>query len=209
MSGTTASPRLRRDAERNRRRLLEAASRVFAEHGPDAGVDEIARAAGVGMGTMYRRFASKEELIAALVEDAVDAMLRLAEAAADAPNGHGLEQFLERASAYQAGHRGCLTWLWQLDPDSASAARLRRLLRQLLLDAKQHGRIRAELADTDITMLMWSMRGVILTGRDAAPDAWRRHLAVLLAGIRPADPALPHRPVSRAAMRRIVADHRA
>ena len=63
MSLSTQEKPLRRDAAENRQRLLDAAGRVFAEHGPDAGVDEGARVVGVGMGTLYRRFATKQALI--------------------------------------------------------------------------------------------------------------------------------------------------
>jgi AcrR family transcriptional regulator len=99
---------LRRDAAENRQRLLDAAAQVFAEHGLDAGVEEIARVAGVGMGTLYRRFPSKDALIAALVRDVLDTLLTLADEACLRTDGSGLEYFLESASAYQAAHRGCL-----------------------------------------------------------------------------------------------------
>src|SRR5829696_9880810 len=68
---------LRADAERNRRRILDAARSVFAEHGLGVGVDAVARAAGVGVGTIYRRFPTKQDLLAAVVEDGI---LRLADA---------------------------------------------------------------------------------------------------------------------------------
>jgi AcrR family transcriptional regulator len=195
---------MRRDAQRNRQRVLEAASKVFAEHGPNAGVDEIARVAGVGTGTLYRRFPTKEALLSALVADALERMLQLADDAAMAPDGTGLERFLAGAGAYHARHRGCLSRLWSYDVDSETTDRLRMAVARLLTDAKRHGKVRQEIAETDVTMLLWSLRGVILTTGDIAPDAWRRHLGILLAGLRPADPALPHRPLSRAAMRRII-----
>jgi AcrR family transcriptional regulator len=195
---------LRRDAERNRERVLDAAAQVFAKQGPDAGVDEIARVAGVGTGTLYRRFPTKDALMNALVADALERMLELADAAATEPDGTGLERFLEGASAYQARHRGCLSRLWSYDGDSETTNRLRTAVARLLADAKRHGKVRPEIAETDVTMLLWSLRGVILTTGDVAPDAWRRHLGILLAGLRTADPALSHRPLSRAAMRRII-----
>src|ERR1700729_1019197 len=106
IAGTaTPSPRpLRRDAAENRDRLLAAASRVFAEQGLDAGVADIAREAGVGMGTLYRRFPTKDALIDALVEDLLEAIIDLASEASEQPGGHGLEQFLWQSSAYQAAH---------------------------------------------------------------------------------------------------------
>src|ERR1700689_3069017 len=103
---------LRRDAEQNRQRLLDAAADVFAEHGLEAGVEEIARTAGVGMGTLYRRFPTKDALIAALVHDVLSTMLEIAQESTERPDGTGLEYFLEAASSYQAAHRGCLQGLW-------------------------------------------------------------------------------------------------
>lgn len=208
MRTTAAAPvgrPLRRDAARNRQRVMAAAAAVFAEHGPDAGMDEIARVAGVGTGTLYRRFPTKEALVTALADDALDHLLVIAEAALADPGGTGLEHYLEAAGEFAARHRGSLIQLWRTDVNSQAAGRLRRTTRRLLADAKRHGRVREELAETDLTMLLWSLRGVILTTGDAAPEAWRRHLGILLAGLRPAEPKLPRRPLTRTEMREIIA----
>src|ERR1700712_5249512 len=85
---------LRRDAAENSARILLAAGPVFDAHGLDAGVEEIARAAGVGMGTLYRRFPTKDALIEALVQDLLQAIIGLASEASQQPAGRGLEQFL-------------------------------------------------------------------------------------------------------------------
>jgi AcrR family transcriptional regulator len=195
---------LRRDAAANRQRLLDAAASVFAEHGLDAGVEEIARVAGVGMGTLYRRFPTKDALIAALVHDVLDAMRSLAEAAAARSDGTGLEFFLEAASAYQSEHRGCLPRLWNNGVDNDSVAQVRRAIRELLEDAKAHGRVRPEVTPTDLTMIMWSMRGVIEATGGVAPQAWRRHLDILIAGLRPVSQPLQHRPLTRAQVDTII-----
>jgi AcrR family transcriptional regulator len=188
---------LRRDAAANRERLLSAAAQVFAAHGLEASVEEIARVAGVGMGTLYRRFATKDALIAALVHDVLDRMQSLAEEAAARSDGTGLEFFLEASSAYQAQHRGCLPRLWATATDPRSVERVRRSISGLLQDAKAHGRVRRDITPTDLTVIMWSVRGVIETTREVAPDAWRRHVDILIAGLRPAPDLLPHRPLSR------------
>jgi AcrR family transcriptional regulator len=195
---------LRRDAAENRKRLLDAAAQVFAAHGLDAGVEEIARVAGVGMGTLYRRFPTKDALIAALVRDVLDAMSSLAEAAAARDDGSGLEFFLESASAYQSEHRGCLPRLWNNGLDHESVAHVRRAIGDLLEDAKAHGRVRPEVTATDLTMIMWSMRGVIEATGGVAPDAWRRHLDILVAGLRPTAQRLPHRPITRPQLDRMI-----
>src|SRR5271156_373221 len=85
---------LRQDAARNRDRLLAAAAEVFDAQGLDASVTDIARVAGVGIGTLYRRFPTKEALIDALVHDVLDATIQMARDASVAADGTGLEQFL-------------------------------------------------------------------------------------------------------------------
>lgn len=207
MSDTTAvrdSQRpLRRDAARHRTQVLEAAAQVFAAHGLDASVEEIARVAGVGVGTVYRRFPTKDALIAALVQDVVDTMSQLALDAARQPDGRGLECFLERSSAYQARHYGCLPRLWNTGTEDESIRRIRRQVAALLDDAKRHGRVRRDATSTDVTVIMWSIRGVIETTQRVAPDAWRRHLDLLIAGLRPAVDPLIHRPITRGQVDRI------
>jgi AcrR family transcriptional regulator len=204
MPTASAQRPLRRDAARNRERVLDAAESVFAKRGLEAGVEEIARVAGVGMGTLYRRFATKDALISALVNEVLDRMLEVADVAKAIPDGGGLDYFLEESSVCQAAHRGCLPRLWDPDPDNDIVARLRRATASLLDDAKAHGRARPELTATDLTMVMWSIRGVIATTREVAPDAWRRHLDIVLAGLRPARQPLAHPPITRAELDRVV-----
>lgn len=192
-----AERRLRRDAAENRELLLAAAAQVFATQGLSASVEEIARVAGVGVGTLYRRFPNKEALITELVHVVLERMSGLANEATQLADGRGLEHFLETSSAYQASHRGCLPRLWNTTPDNEALVRVRHTIASLLAEAKRHGRVRDELTSTDLTMVMWSIRGVIETTQHAAPDAWRRHLDILLAGLRPSDAALAHRPMTR------------
>jgi AcrR family transcriptional regulator len=201
-----AQRQLRRDAAENRELLLAAAAQVFAEQGLAAGVEEIARAAGVGVGTLYRRFPTKEALVAELVQDVLEKMSALADEATLVPDGRGLERYLEASSAYQAEHRGCLPKLWNISPDNEALVRVRRTIARLLAEAKHHGQVREDVTATDLTMLMWSIRGVIETTRDIAPDAWRRHLALLLAGLRPSSAPLGHRPMTRAQVDQVLAD---
>lgn len=194
--------RLRRDAAQNRDRLLAAAAAVFDAQGLDGSVADIARAAGVGMGTLYRRFPTKDALIGALVHEVLDATIRMAAQAAEATDGTGLEAFLQAACAYQAAHPGCLPRLWDTDHEMVVDAR--RLIRRLLSDAQHHGRIRPEVTSTDITMVMLSVRGILAATRPHAPDAWQRHLDLLLAGMRPATEPLPHPPLSQARLDKIL-----
>jgi AcrR family transcriptional regulator len=193
---------IRSDARKNRERLLVAAGQVFEEKGLEASVADVARVAGVGMGTLYRRFASKDALIEALVSEVLEATIAMAREAAAWPDGTGLEHFLEASCSYQAEHLGCLPKLWNTDHRLIKKARV--LVAGLLSDAQAHGRVRADLTSTDLSLVMWSLRGVLETTRTNAPEAWRRHLDLLVAGMRPADSVLPHRPLSQAQVNRVV-----
>jgi AcrR family transcriptional regulator len=176
MSAPAADRPLRRVAEQNRQRLLDAAADVFAEHGLEASVEEIARTAGVGMGTLYRRFPTKDALISALVHDVLSTMLQLAQEGAERPDGTGLEYFLEAASAYQAA------------------------------DAKRHGNVRADVTGTDVTIVLWAIRGIIETTQGRASEAWQRHLDIFIAGLRPSSDPLPDRALSREKLDELVTE---
>jgi AcrR family transcriptional regulator len=193
---------LRRDAAENRDRLLAAAAECFDAQGMDVSVTEIAREAGVGMGTLYRRFPTKAALIEALVHDQLEATITLAREAAEHPDGLGLERFLEASSAYQAEHPGLLARLWTTDHEMVRTAR--RLIAALLADAQEHGRIRRDITNTDLTVAFFGIRGVLEATRAEAPDAWRRHLELLIAGLRPGGDALQHPPVSQARIDRLL-----
>ena len=97
---------MRSDALKNRERLLVAAGRVFEEKGLEASVADVARAAGVGMGTLYRRFPSKEALIEALVSEVLEATIAMAQDAAARPDGTGLEHFLRRRARIRRSTSG-------------------------------------------------------------------------------------------------------
>lgn len=193
---------LRRDAAENRDRLLAAAAECFDAQGMDVSVTEIAREAGVGMGTLYRRFPTKAALIEALVHDQLEATITQARGAAEHPDGLGLERFLEASSAYQAEHPGLLARLWTTDHEMVRTAR--RLIAALLADAQEHGRIRRDLTNTDLTVAFFGIRGVLEATRAEAPDAWRRHVEILIAGLRPGGDALRHPPVSQARIDRVL-----
>jgi AcrR family transcriptional regulator len=197
MSAPAADRPLRRDAVQNRQRLLDAAADVFAEHGLEASVEEIARSAGVGMGTLYRRFPTKDALISALVHDVLTTMLKIAQEGTERPDGSGLEYFLETASAYQTAHRGCLARLWNAGTEQDLVEEIRRLIAVMLADAKRHGRVRADITSTDVTIALWAIRGIIETTQSGSPEAWQRHLDVFIAGLRPTPDPLPHRVLSR------------
>lgn len=187
---------LRRDAAENRRRLLVAAASVFNEHGLDAGVEEIAREAGVGLGTLYRRFATKDALISELVRTLLGDILRVAESAVSAPNGEGLERVLSGAGAVQSANRGCLPRLWS-DRESASLrSDLRQHLIELLHLAKQNDRIRSDATLEDVDLVFWAVRSAVETSQGVTDSAWQRTLTIMLAGLRPGAERLDTRPMT-------------
>jgi AcrR family transcriptional regulator len=181
---------MRRDAVENRRRLLDAASQVFAVSGLEASVEEVARVAGVGMGTLYRRFATKDALIAELVRELIEDVLALAKDALTVPDGAGLEEFLYGCGAAQASNRGCLARMWNDSETRALKNECQAVTRELLADAQAHGRIRPDVELSDIDLLFVSLRGVIEATRDIGSAGWRRHIALFVAGLRPSTEAL-------------------
>jgi AcrR family transcriptional regulator len=188
---------LRRDALENRRRVIEAAARVFAVHGLEAPVEEIARAAGVGMGTVYRRFPNKEALIEELVSEFFESVVDAARQAMHATDGSGFETLVRQTVALQASHQGCVSRLWQTPAKETHAAEFDQLLDDLLKRAQTAGRIRSDCTSADVMMVFWAARGIIEAGEQVAPEAWRRHLDFILAGLRPDAAALERPPLTR------------
>lgn len=183
---------LRSDARANRRRVLDAAAAVFAARGIDAPVEEIAQLAGLGVGTLYRRFPSKESLIEQLVSDLFERVLDAGRQALRCPDGTGLEDFLRHTASLQYSNRGCLSRMWESPVPSGFRSEFDDIVGQLVSRAQEHGLIRTDCAATDFTVLLWATRGIIATCGDIAPLAWQRHLDIALAGLRPGAPALGH-----------------
>jgi AcrR family transcriptional regulator len=197
MSTPTApdGTRLRRDAADNQRRLLEAAVAEFNERGMDACVEQIAARAGVGIGTFYRRFGTKDALVARLVDDLLVERIESGRRLLATGSGVGLEQFLREMATALAHHRGLLGPLWS-GSSTANAAHLRPLMLGLLKTAKAQGFIRPEVTGNDLSVLMWSLRSIIEISGDAAGPACQRHLDFTLAGMRPGAEKLRHPPLS-------------
>ena len=131
MAGCSRNTRpLRVDAERNRGRIVEAAQAAFAEQGLDVPLEDVAEDAGVGIATLYRRFPTRDDLIAACFERRVAEYARVAEEALEAPDGwSGLCAYVEQICAMQAADRGLKdvltrTFPERQDPGGASDARL-------------------------------------------------------------------------------------
>jgi AcrR family transcriptional regulator len=180
---------LRRDAERNRQRILEAAGEVFATRGLEVTLDDIAEHAGVGVGTVYRRFHDKEQLIEALFDDRMDAFVAAAETAvAAADPWAGFEGFLVEIFELQAADRG-LRELAFAGPHGKSCVarargRIEPLLEDLVARAQASVDLRPDIAPTDVPIIKKMISLVIEFAGDAQPELWRRYLAIGLDGLR-------------------------
>jgi AcrR family transcriptional regulator len=180
---------LRKDAALNRERLLAAAGELFAEQGLDVTLNDIAHRAGVGVGTAYRRFANKEEVIEALFEQRLEEVVAVARAALDDPDAwHGLVTFLERSLQMQFGDRG-LTQIMNY-PQLGHARvnetrdRIAPLMTALVERAQQQGVVRPDLDQTDLFFIQMALSAVTDGTRALAPDLYRRYLTLFLDGIR-------------------------
>jgi AcrR family transcriptional regulator len=187
---------LRRDAERNRARILEAAAEAFAERGLAVTMDEIADRAEVGVGTVYRRFPDKELLLEALVEDHLAAIVERGEQAlAEEDPWAALLGFLEYSLELQADDRGLREVLLSTGPGRErivlARERLEPLVYELVERAEAAGRMRPDARGSDIPLVMMMIGGAVDFTRPVAPDAWRRMFAVVIDGLRAREDLTP------------------
>jgi AcrR family transcriptional regulator len=191
---------LRRDAERNRQRILAAAARVFTERGLDATLDEVAQAAGVGVGTVYRRFPDKDSLVTELFRNRLDDLVTVAEEACTAADPwQGLASYVEYAAATMAGDQGLrqLMMFGTYDRDQVCYAsdRMRPVVSRLVARAQASGDLRPDFAATDIKLISFMLGAVAEYAAVVAPEVWRRYLVMLLDGLRPHPDGLSALPV--------------
>ena len=181
---------LRRDAERNRLRILAAAAQVFTERGLDATLDDVARAAGVGVGTVYRRFPDKEALVAALFRERIDNLVTVAEDACTAADPwQAIVSYLEYAAGAMAGDSGLrqLMMFGTYDRDQVCYAsdRMRPVITRLVQRAQASGDLRGDFEATDVKMIAFMLASLAEYAAAVTPDVWRRYLAMLIDGLRP------------------------
>jgi AcrR family transcriptional regulator len=176
----------RRDAERNYGLVLEAAREAFGASGADASMEEIATRAGVGVGTVYRRFASKDGLIDELLRLTLEDMLAAADAALAKDDGHGLDDFLGAIGQSFADHARYADLLISRPADPDASRRIREALGELTERAVRAGTVNPDITIGDVMALVWGLRGVVQATLDTAPAAWQRHLDLHLAGMRSA-----------------------
>jgi AcrR family transcriptional regulator len=177
---------VRADAVRNRERVLSAAREAFARDGLDVPIDAIARAAGVGAGTVHRHFPTKETLYAAVLTDRMMQMVDLAQSYTDS---EGIYRFLDQFPKHGAGNRALSQALIRGGIDvqaelAAQSAALTRAVAELLRIAQNAGTARIDITPDDVLALLGAIH---LAGARATADASasERMLAVLRDGLRP------------------------
>ncbi|MGX6600718.1 TetR/AcrR family transcriptional regulator [Micromonosporaceae bacterium Da 78-11] len=187
---TTPAPTpIRADARRNRASLVAAAQEVFGDAGLDAPLDDVAKRAGVGSATLYRRFSNRQELLWEVFADRMSAYLRAAdEALAMADPWAAFVGFLHHACELQAGDRGLsellTTTVVEVDD---RLTRLRLLGREraaaLIARAQATGELRLDFTPQDFILILMANDGLVRRTAEHAPDSWRRQLALTVDGL--------------------------
>ena len=187
---TVSIPRpLRRDAEHNRQRIMAAAREVFAERGFGATLDDIAVHAGLGVGTVYRRFPNKAALIEALFEENFEEIAELGRRAAAVPDAwDGLVGFLTAVAEMQNRDRGLRDLMLTQRGGEARTARMRESMKPsleaLIHRALEQGELRSDFAPGDIPVIQLMVAAAFDFTCVSDLDGWRRYLALVLDGLR-------------------------
>jgi AcrR family transcriptional regulator len=180
---------LRADARRNRERVLIAAREVFADQGREAQMDDVARRAMVGVGTVYRHFPTKEALIDAIAAEAFERLLAVAttQLARDDDPWDALVTTLWAGAEILAGDRAVSEIMAEtsgpVTVDLETQQRMSETMDELLRRAREAGALRADVILDDIPMLMCGI-GTANCKPHVVPDSWRRHLAIVIDGLR-------------------------
>lgn len=187
---------MRKDAQRNRERLVEAARAVFAERGLDVALEEVARRAGVSIGTLYNRFPTRADLVAAVFADRAETVAHIAEHALAMDDAWaGFVHFVEQVCRMQATDRGYNDLSARSIPHATPSPKHVRgyeLMTEVVERAKRGGALRADFVLSDMAFVTWAITRTIEATAGVEPDAWRRHLGFILDGLRaPAAHPLP------------------
>lgn len=187
---TAGSPRpLRRDAQRNRDALLKVAADAFAREGLQAPLEHVAKEAGVAIGTLYRHFPTRLDLVEAVFEEKFNAWRAAAkEAVAAEDPWEGFRGYLEAMCELQADDRGMNDLASMRLPLSvcieSQLMRIRELARQAMQRAQDQGTLRPDVTPEDLAFVIWAHSRITAATADAAPEAWRRHLYLMLDAFR-------------------------
>ena len=175
----------RRDAVQSHDRLIAAARQEFAARGVDASLEKVARDAGVAIGTLYRHFPTRLDLLMAAFEPRLQEFLDGAETALEIDDPwDGFVYYLENLFRLQAGDRGFNDFLSRRFPGNADTERIHdqmcRQIEDVLTRAQDAGEARPDITLADIVNLIWSTGRMIDATSTTAPTAWRRHLHLML-----------------------------
>jgi AcrR family transcriptional regulator len=200
MTNSPAARSPRTDAVRNRQLLLRAAAEAFAEQGTEASIAEIAQRAGIGKGTVFRHFATKEDLIAAIMGEMIDRLAAAGLGLADAADpAAALLEFMTTGIGLLARDRALCEVVGrpslQHPAVRAGIGRLCEVAETLTSRARRQGAIRPDITGPDIVLLLAGVHQTAAPLADAQPQLWRRYLGLVFDGIRAqAAQPLPHPP---------------
>jgi AcrR family transcriptional regulator len=186
---------LRKDAERNRERILDAARDLFAEQGLGVTLNDVAHHAGVGVGTVYRRFPDKATLIEELFEQRLDQLVGLLEEALEDPDPwQGFTGFITRNLELQMRDRAFREIVTGTPEGAHRVGRIRERMfplgGRLVERAQEAGGLRADFGPEDFPILILMLTAIVDSARDVEPGLWRRYLEIVVQGLR-ADPGPP------------------
>jgi AcrR family transcriptional regulator len=199
---TRAAQQPRSDAIRNRQLLLSAAAEAFAEQGTDVSIAEIAQRAGIAKGTVFRHFATKDDLIAAIMGEMLDSLIATATRLADADPAAALLEFMTFGTELLARDRALCEVVGrpslQQSTVRAGIDRLCEVVETLTDRARQAGAVRPDITGQDIVLLLSGVHQTAAPLADVQPQLWRRYLGLAFDGIRAQSTRpLPHPPPCR------------
>jgi AcrR family transcriptional regulator len=198
---TETVPAQRADMVRNRRLLIDAATAAFAELGVEVTIGEIAQRAGLAKGTVFRHFATKEDLLAAIMLQLLDGLISSAERLLEADDAAvALEEFMTDGVEVLAADRAFCEVIGRPSLQHGGVrdaiGRLCVAAEVLTARAREQGAIRSDVTGMDIVLLLGGIHQTAAPLLEAQPDAWRRYLALALDGLRTTDArTLPHEPL--------------
>lgn len=184
-----AAPRRRRDAQRNRETFVAVAQAAFAERGADASLEQIARDAGLAIGTLYRHFPTRIDLLLATYEPRVRGLLAEAEKSLEMDDAwEGFLRCMEALFSMQAGDRGFNDLISTRCPGDPRTEAMHNqicgLIRAAIERAQASGDIRPDVTDADVVTLVWANGRIVEATSGIAPRAWRRHVHLMMDAFR-------------------------
>jgi AcrR family transcriptional regulator len=190
VSDQTTEPALRADALRNRRRILDAAAEAFSEGGLDVGVAEIARRAGVGAGTLFRRFPCKEDLIFAIIEERTLELIESGrEALEEEDPAAALRRFMLAGVELHVRDQGFFDAAVSRVNKEERLRELRdeivEIAAELVRRGQAAGTVRDDVESVDVPLLMCAAASATAPIHGALPDLWRRYVGLILDGLKP------------------------